>query len=606
LDDILRWGGFAAAHVRFDKYEARAALLLNQQMPILPLPQFEADLKAQLIEEDRKVYEALKAPRTIVARYGVMKMVGEFPYNGTDKPGCGSKLVIKTLRGTELGEMLTSTCPNSGCSKSVSRKEMLEYIQNSGGREYPFSTEGRILRIADVPDITRHQEVEQSRHALRLEAKAVAEGLGINIKIVEAEPILGGETLTFYYLSEDRVELNDLLGELRSHFRSHVELRHVGARDEARITADYERCGQYCCCKNFLKVLKPVSMKSAKMQKATLDPLKISGRCGRLMCCLRYEDQTYEDLKKNLPRKRSRVGTPDGDGIVIDGQILTQLVLVLLDRPGADGKSVQVAVPVENLSPAENAVAPPPPPPPVFNPTPPGYQGGSGGSAGTGGPSGRGGNVAGKPADGAGPRRGGESVNNKQSRPDRPSDRPPASSGEQARDGDPGSHRRETDDQRRQRNVSDGEETVTRPQDNISSRQGPRAVDGGGATGATFTPGAAPGGGAGSAPGRASRRPLGPNQPGPFRRRGGPGGGPSSPSPGGGNPTDPRGGRDDDRGSDPGGRPNNNPSSGPGGPPNRGPRRKPDGGRRRGGPGESRSGSDDGNQGGGQQPPRNP
>ncbi len=144
-----------------------------------------------------------------------------------------------------------------------------------------------------------------------------------------------------------------------------VELRQVGARDEARLTADYEKCGQYCCCKNFLKVLKPVSMKNAKVQKATLDPLKISGRCGRLMCCLRYEEDTYEDLRKNLPRKKSRVGTPDGDGTVLDGQILTQLVLVLLDAPDKDGKIHQVAVPVEDLTPPKSLTPPPPPPLPT-------------------------------------------------------------------------------------------------------------------------------------------------------------------------------------------------------------------------------------------------
>ncbi|MEI7657495.1 MAG: regulatory iron-sulfur-containing complex subunit RicT [Phycisphaerae bacterium] len=330
-------------------------------MPILPLPQFEADLKAHLDEEDRKAYEALKAPKTMVVRFGVMKMVGEFPYAGSVKPGCGSKIVVKTHRGTELGEMLTSTCPNSGCSKSVSRKEMLQYISNSGGREYPFTTEGRVLRVAEPADMLKQQELEQSRHGLRLAAKAAAERVGVNVKIVDAEPILGGETLTFYYLSEERIDLAHLLGELRRDFRQHVELRHVGARDEARISADYERCGQYCCCKNFLKVLKPVSMKSAKTQKATLDPLKISGRCGRLMCCLRYEDQTYEDLKKNLPRKKSRVGTPEGDATVIDSQILTQLVLVRLDNVAADGKTWEIAVPVEDLTPPVSKNPPPPP-----------------------------------------------------------------------------------------------------------------------------------------------------------------------------------------------------------------------------------------------------
>jgi hypothetical protein len=118
----------------------------------------------------------------------------------------------------------------------------------------------------------------------------------------------------------------------------------VGARDEARLVADYERCGQHCCCKNFLKVLKPVSMRAAKVQKATLDPLKISGRCGRLMCCLRYEDQSYKELKARLPHKNKRVGTSEGPGVVIDSKILVQLVLVRLEH---DMK--EIAVPVEEL-----------------------------------------------------------------------------------------------------------------------------------------------------------------------------------------------------------------------------------------------------------------
>lgn len=122
-------------------------------------------------------------------------------------------------------------------------------------------------------------------------------------------------------------------------------MHQVNAREEARLAADYERCGQHCCCKQFLKVLKPVSMKSAKIQKATLDPTKISGRCGRLMCCLRYEDQTYDELRKRLPRKQTRVVTPDGFGTVIDTQIITQLVLVRLDHEAG-----QNAYPLENLT----------------------------------------------------------------------------------------------------------------------------------------------------------------------------------------------------------------------------------------------------------------
>jgi cell fate regulator YaaT (PSP1 superfamily) len=327
-------------------------------MPIYPLPQFEADVKAALAEEDRQAYEALKAPKTMVVRFGAMKMVGEFPYTGSAKPGCGSKIVVRTFRGTEMGDMLTSTCPNSGCSKSVSRKEMLNYIQNSGGRDYPFFTDGKALRVADAADMDKQAAIEQSRHSLRLTARTVAERVGVKVKITDVEPILGGETITVFYLSEERVELRDLIRELSYEFKARVDLRHVGARDEARLTADYEKCGQYCCCKNFLKVLKPISMKAAKVQKATLDPLKISGRCGRLMCCLRYEDSTYEELRKKLPRRKSRVGTPEGDGIVIDSQILTQLVLVSLDEPGPDGKYREVAIAVEDLTPPVSATAP--------------------------------------------------------------------------------------------------------------------------------------------------------------------------------------------------------------------------------------------------------
>ncbi|MFG0246844.1 MAG: stage 0 sporulation family protein [Phycisphaerales bacterium JB052] len=322
-------------------------------MPIHPLPQFEEDLAAYLKEkEDREAYERLNAPTSIVVRFGYMRMVGEFPYTGEAKPGCGSKLVVKTHRGTEIGEMLTSTCPNSGCSKSVSRKEMLEYIENSGGRQYPFYERGKVLRIATPDDLNAQEKLEQQKNEMRIVAKRHVEQSGLPMQVIEAEPLLGGERVVVYFGAEDRIDFRDLVQDLQREFGTKVELRQVGARDEARITADYERCGQYCCCKNFLKVLKPVSMKSAKVQKATLDPLKISGRCGRLMCCLRYEDETYEALRKNLPHRKSRVGTPDGDGIVISTQILTQLALVRLD----DG--TDAAFPIENLTPPESKTAP--------------------------------------------------------------------------------------------------------------------------------------------------------------------------------------------------------------------------------------------------------
>lgn len=342
-----------------------ADALKTHHMPITPLPQFEADL-----EEDRKAYERLKPPTSIVVRFGIMKLVGEFPYSGDAKPGCGSKFVVRTHRGTELGEMLTSTCPNAGCSKSVTRKEMLEYIENSGGRDYPFFNQGRVLRLATAEDLARQAAIDSARPQMARSANAVARSMGLPMKIVDAEPILGGERLTFYFTSEDRIDFRDLVNQLATEHHARIEMRQVGARDEARLVADYEKCGQHCCCKQFLKVLKPISMKSAKIQKATLDPLKISGRCGRLMCCLRYEDSTYDELRARLPKKKTRVKTPDGWGTVLDTQILTQLALVRLDSNGED-----VAVPIESF--IKDGETPPPPPPP---PVPPQFaQGGPGG-----------------------------------------------------------------------------------------------------------------------------------------------------------------------------------------------------------------------------------
>ncbi|MGE3107695.1 MAG: stage 0 sporulation family protein [Phycisphaerales bacterium] len=310
-------------------------------MPIHPLPQFEADLA-----EDRRIYERLKPPTSMVVRFGIMKLVGEYPYSGDAKPGCGSKVVVRTHRGVELAEMLTTTCPNAGCSKSVTRKEMLEYIENSGGREYPFFNQGRVLRIATVDDLNQQAKIDAERPKHVMRAREVLSQIQppIPMKIVDAEPILGGEKITFYFTSEDRVDFRDLVSRLASEHHTRIEMRQVGARDEARLVADYERCGQHCCCKQFLKVLKPISMKSAKIQKATLDPLKISGRCGRLMCCLRYEDESYDELRKRLPKKKVRLRTPEGWGIVMDTQILTQLVLLRLEHIEKD-----VAFTVEDL-----------------------------------------------------------------------------------------------------------------------------------------------------------------------------------------------------------------------------------------------------------------
>ncbi|MBA4120370.1 MAG: hypothetical protein C0513_06695 [Isosphaera sp.] len=324
--------------------------------------------------------------------------------------------------------------PNHGCGHAVSRREMLDYFERSGGREYPFFQEGRVLRVATVEDLAQHESLAQGQRGLLERARAVAQrvGLGGQVKVAQAETILGGERVTFYYtpLREDdeaRVDTRALGMELASELGVRVEIRAVGARDEARLTADYEKCGQHCCCRQFLKVLRPVSMKNAKVQKATLDPLKISGRCGRLMCCLRYEENTYEQLKANLPHKKTVVRTPDGTGVVIDSQILTQLVLVVLDKNGERGAyAVESLEKVAAGGPRDVPPAPAPGPPgpptrrsgveardadrqgdrrPAAGPARPGGGGGAGGPGGGGGVragGGAGGSAGGGGAGGAG------------------------------------------------------------------------------------------------------------------------------------------------------------------------------------------------------------
>ncbi|MFG0251772.1 MAG: stage 0 sporulation family protein [Phycisphaerales bacterium JB038] len=325
-------------------------------MPIIPLPQFEEDLAQH--QREQAEAKAAARPQTVVVRYGKMGHIAELSYRGEDRMGCGSKLIIRSRRGTEIADVLTTTCANGGCGNNLTRESIREYINSSGGHDYPFSENGRILRPATADDLLRQQEMDAQVLEVVRDARERAKRFQLRMTVVDAEPILGGELLTIFFVAEDRVDFRNLVSDLAGQHRTRIEMRQVGARDEARLLADYEKCGQHCCCKQFLKVLKPVSMKAAKTQKATLDPTKISGRCGRLMCCLRYEDKSYAELKKLLPHKKTRVGTPEGPGLVLDTQILTQLVLVRLESNGQS-----LAVPNEDLCDPESCPVPEPPKP---------------------------------------------------------------------------------------------------------------------------------------------------------------------------------------------------------------------------------------------------
>ena len=140
--------------------------------------------------------------------------------------------------------------------------------------------------------------------------------------------ILGGERIVFYYLAEKRVDFRELVKDLARAFQTRIEMRQIGVRDEAKLLADYGDCGKPVCCNTHLSRMPPVSMRMAKMQKTTLDPSKISGRCGRLKCCLRYEFDTYQALERELPAVGSKVVTPRGQGRVLALEVLAQKVVV--------------------------------------------------------------------------------------------------------------------------------------------------------------------------------------------------------------------------------------------------------------------------------------
>jgi cell fate regulator YaaT (PSP1 superfamily) len=146
--------------------------------------------------------------------------------------------------------------------------------------------------------------------------------------LVDVEVILGRERMVFYYLAEKRVDFRELVKDLARAFQTRIEMRQIGVRDEAKLLADYGDCGKPVCCNTHLSRMPPVSMRMAKLQKTTLDPSKISGRCGRLKCCLRYEFDTYKSLERDLPSVGFGVVTTRGQGRVIAQEVLAQKVVV--------------------------------------------------------------------------------------------------------------------------------------------------------------------------------------------------------------------------------------------------------------------------------------
>ncbi len=241
-------------------------------------------------------------PNTYIVRYGAMKFLGEFQGLRDQSHPRDQKVVVRTDRGQEMGEVL---CP------ATDRSAM--FLENP--------TRGEIVRVATEEDFAAVGKLAARQEDGLAGCRECIARRKLQMDLVDVEAILGGERLIFYYLAEKRVDFRDLVKDLARAFQTRIEMRQIGVRDEAKLLADYGDCGKPVCCNTHLSRMPPVSMRMAKVQKTTLDPSKISGRCGRLKCCLRYEFDTYQSLERDLPPVGSKVVTPRGQGRVLAQEI---------------------------------------------------------------------------------------------------------------------------------------------------------------------------------------------------------------------------------------------------------------------------------------------
>jgi len=244
-----------------------------------------------------------------VVRHGVMRHLGVFSTRGRDAYARGMEIVARTSRGLEVGEVLCEATEHVVASMDNPKHGQILRQQNDD----------------DAGELRRMLEQQQKEHDLC--KKSIAE-LKLEMQLVDVEHLYGGERIVVYYLAEDRIDFRQLVKNLAKEFQTRIEMRQIGVRDEAKLLADFGDCGKPVCCNTHLSEMPPVSMRMAKLQKATLDPSKISGRCGRLKCCLRYEYDTYQELQKDLPPVGSEILTSQGKGRVLAQEILASQILV--------------------------------------------------------------------------------------------------------------------------------------------------------------------------------------------------------------------------------------------------------------------------------------
>jgi cell fate regulator YaaT (PSP1 superfamily)/nitrite reductase/ring-hydroxylating ferredoxin subunit len=239
-------------------------------------------------------------------RYGKMRMVARFKTERDDLR-VRDRCVVRTDRGKELGEVLTPLQP---IPEAIPPESLWD-----------------VIRRANPEDLVNVDRVNKESVPRAIKTcKELIQKLNLQMKVTDVDYVYGGERVIFYFTSETRVDFRELVRLLAHEFRTRIELKQVGARDEARLIGDAGHCGLTLCCRSHLKELGGITMDMAKIQKHTADPSKITGRCGKLLCCLRYEYSTYTESRDVMPQRGTRLESKKGIGIVVDQNLLLREV----------------------------------------------------------------------------------------------------------------------------------------------------------------------------------------------------------------------------------------------------------------------------------------
>jgi len=242
------------------------------------------------------------------------KSVGKIYYFDPDSLTIekGSHVIVETARGIEYGEVVV---PN----RYVNDEDIVAPLK-------------KVIRVANKDDIKQVEiNHQKEKEAFNICLEKIREHK-LDMKLIDVEYTFDGNKILFYFTADGRVDFRELVKDLASIFRTRIELRQIGVRDEAKMLGGLGICGRPLCCASFLGEFEPVSIKMAKEQSLSLNPSKISGTCGRLMCCLKYEQEAYEELLKATPKQGAIVSTPLGQGVVQEVSLLKGKLKVKLDK----------------------------------------------------------------------------------------------------------------------------------------------------------------------------------------------------------------------------------------------------------------------------------